>query len=127
VGVPEYQRTVSRYQVQIPTAVGVDQVGPLTRTREDRLSPDGLERPHGAVHAPGQDAPRAIEPVAQLGDAEGAGLADGDDEAPGEGEVAGLGLETGAEALSVAIQKMVSPFCSRLAAASPEMTSPKRL
>jgi len=54
MGMPQDQRAVSRDQVQVSTAVGIDQVGTLPRRREDRFTTDGLERPDGAVHAPGQ-------------------------------------------------------------------------
>src|SRR5207244_3259395 len=112
VGVPQDQGTVSRDQVEVAAAVRIDQVGTQARRREDRFTPNRLERPDGAVHTPGDDPPRPIEPVAQLGEGEGAGLPWGEaaalgegEAAPGAAETAGLGVEGGAGALSTAIQK----------------------
>ena len=70
VSVTQNQGTPGADVVQIAVAVDVHEVGSARARDEDRIPADEAHRPHGAVHAPGQEL---LRPPEQLGRSGAAG------------------------------------------------------
>ena len=126
MGVAEDQRPVGANQVDVAPAVSVNQERALTGGGEDGFAANSAKGADGAVDSSRQNEPGPFEPVAQLGEGDGAApLGEAEDAVDGAGD--GEALAAGLVELAVAIQKMVSPLTRCWATVRPAMTSPKML